>query len=113
MAKVSKHNGTLNVKLGFWESIGALYKSFSIDMDNIADVQAIAKPTWQLLGWRLAGTHLPAVVALGHFRKSKKRMMVLWTRGKEAVIIDLKAGSIRRIIIGVDDAQAFAKSLKK
>ena len=61
---------------------------------------------------RVIGTGLPGVVVLGHFRKSKKRMMVYWVRGQQALILDLKTGPYKRMIIGCADAKALAKELE-
>lgn len=112
VAKVSVNNGVLKVDLGFWERVGGLSKSFEVDLKNISAVEIVARPTWRTLGWRLGGTHIPAVVALGHFSKSKKRMLVFWVKGKDAVVIDLKTGPLNRLIIGSTDSKALAKSLK-
>ncbi len=111
MAKVSVNNGVLNVKLNGWENIGGLSRSLSIDLKHIDSVEVVEKPTWRTLGWRLAGTHLPAVVALGHFRKSKKRTLVFWVRGQQAIVVDLKSGTYKKLIIGTKDAKALAKKL--
>jgi hypothetical protein len=111
VAKVSVNNGVLNVKLNGWENIGGLSRSLSIDLKHIDSVEVVEKPTWRTLGWRLAGTHLPAVVALGHFRKSKKRTLVFWVRGQQAIVVDLKSGTYKKLIIGTKDAKALAKKL--
>jgi membrane-bound inhibitor of C-type lysozyme len=37
--------------------------------------------------------------------------MVYWTRGQQALILDLKSGPYQRMIIGCDNAEALAKEL--
>lgn len=111
VAKVTVTNGVLNVRLNKWENIGGLSKSLAISLKDITSVEVVQRPTWRTLGWRLAGTHLPSVVSLGHFRNQKKRMLVFWVRGQEAVVIDLKSGPYKQLVIGVNDANALAKEL--
>ena len=111
MAKVSVTNGVLNVKINRWENLGGLSKSLAINLENIESVEVVENPTWRTLGWRLAGTHLPNVVSLGHFRKEKKSLLVFWVRGQQAVVIDLKSGPYRQLVLGVTDGQVLAKEL--
>ena len=111
MAKASVNNGVLNVKLNRWENLGGLSKSLAISLKDIESVEVVENPTWRTLGWRLAGTHLPNVVSLGHFRNEKKRLLVFWVRGQQAVVIDLKSGPYKQLVLGVTDAKALAKEL--
>ena len=111
MAKVSVNNGVLNVKLNRWENLGGLSKSLAINLKDIESVEVLEEPTWRNLGWRLAGTHLPAVVSLGHFRKEKKSLLVFWVRGHQAVVINLNSGPYKQLVLGVNDAEALAKEL--
>jgi hypothetical protein len=111
VAKVSVNNGVLNVKLNRWENLGGLSKSLAINLKDIESVEVLEEPTWRNLGWRLAGTHLPAVVSLGHFRKEKKSLLVFWVRGHQAVVINLNSGPYKQLVLGVNDAEALAKEL--
>ena len=111
MAKVSVANGTLEIQLNLSETLGSLSKSHSIKVSNIDSVEVVLKPTWRTFGWRLAGTYLPAVVALGHFRRSKKQLWVFWLRGQQALVINLKSGHYNQLVLGVSDANQLAKEL--
>jgi hypothetical protein len=111
VAKVSVTNETLEIQLNLLETMGSLSKSHSIKVSNIESVEVVLKPTVQTFGWRLAGTYLPAVVALGHFRRSKKQLWVFWLRGQQALVINLKSGVYNQVILGTPDANQLAKEL--
>ena len=111
VAKVTVAGDTLQIELGFWERIGSLSRNFTIKLSDITGVEAVQKVALDIFGYRVAGTALPRVVILGHFRKSKKRVMVYWVRGQQAVILDLKTGPYQKVIIGCSDANALAKEL--
>jgi len=111
VAKVSVTNGTLQIQLNLLETIGSLSKSHSIKLSNLESVEVVLKPTVETFGWRLAGTYLPAVVALGHFRRSKKQLWVFWLRGQQALVINLKSGPYNQVVLGAADANQLAREL--
>lgn len=111
VAKVTVAGNTLQIELGFWERIGSLSRNFTVRLSDITGVEAVEKVTLDIFGYRVVGTALPKVVILGHFRKSKKRVMVYWVRGQQAVILDLKTGPYQKVIIGCSDAKALARKL--
>ena len=112
VAKLTVANGSLQIELGFWERLGSFSRNQSIRISDIAEVSYMEKVSMSIFGYRVIGTGLPGVVVLGHFRKSKKRMMVYWVRGQQALILDLKTGPYKRMIIGCSDAKALAKELE-
>jgi hypothetical protein len=112
VAKLTVANGALQIELGFWERLGSFSRNQSIRLSEIAEVSYMEKVSMSIFGYRVIGTGLPGVVVLGHFRKSKKRMMVYWFRGQQALILDLKTGPYKRMIIGCSDAKALAKELE-
>jgi hypothetical protein len=111
VAKLTITKDTLQIELGFWERLGSLSWNTTIQRSDITEVGHMEKVSLSIFGYRVIGTALPKVVLLGHFRKSKKRIMVYWTRGQQALILDLKSGSYQRMIIGCDNAKALAKEL--
>ena len=112
VAKLTVANGALQIELGFWERLGSFSRNQSIRLSEIAEASYVQKVSMYIFGYRVIGTGLPGVVVLGHFRKSKKRMMVYWVRGQQALILDLKTGPYKRMIIGCSDAKALAKELE-
>ena len=104
-------DNSLEIELSFWEKVGSLTNSSSIKLSDINDVTAVDTVTVDLYGFRIAGTGLPGVAILGHYRRSKKRMMIYWVRGQQAIVLDLKNGPYQRMVIGCDDAKAWVKKL--
>ena len=111
VAKLTINKDTLQIELGFWERLGSFSRNTTIQRSDITEVGHMEKVSLSIFGYRVIGTALPKVVLLGHFRKSKKRMMVYWTRGQQALILDLKNSPYQRMIIGCDNAKALAKEL--
>ena len=111
MANVTITKETVHIELGFWERLGSFSRNATIQRSDITEVGHMEKVSMAIFGYRVIGTGLPGVVVLGHFRKSKKRMMVYWTRGQQVLILDLKSGPYQRMIIGCDNAKALAKEL--
>jgi len=111
VAKVSVSSGTLEIQLNLLENIGSLSKSHSINVSNIESVEVEANPSWQNFGWRLAGAYFPRVIAMGHFRKSKKQLWVFWMSGQQALVLNLKSGPYHQVVLGVADAHALAREL--
>lgn len=112
MAHLTVDNGSLKIELSFWERLGSFSRNQIIRLSEIVEVSYMEKVSMYIFGYRVIGTGLPRVVVLGHFRKSKKRMMVYWVRGQQALILDLKSGPYKRMIIGCSDAKALAKELE-
>lgn len=111
VARLAIIGNALQIELGFWERLGSLSKNQKIKLSDIQNVEAVEDVKMRIFGNRVVGTGLPKVVVLGHFRKDKKRMMVYWVRGQQAVVIALKSGPYQRMIIGCSDAKALAKEL--
>ena len=112
VANLTVANGYLQIELGFWERLGSFSRNQRIQLEDIAEVSHMSKVSMSIFGYRVVGTGLPGVVVLGHFRKSKKRMMVYWVRGQQALILEMKRGPYQRMIIGCTDAKALAKELE-
>jgi hypothetical protein len=112
VAKLTVANGALQIELGFWERLGSLSRNSEIKLLEIEQVEAVEDVKMRIFGNRMLGTGLPKVVVLGHFRNDKKKMMVYWVRGQQAVILDLKSGPYQRMIIGCSDAKALTKELE-
>ena len=107
--KVSK--ASLQIELGFWERLGSFSRNREIQLSEIASVECVQDVKMSIFGFRMIGTGMPKVVVLGHYRKDKKKMMVYWVRGQQALILDLKSGPYQRMIIGCSDAKAKAQEL--
>lgn len=111
MPRLAVKDNSLEIELSFWEKVGSLSNSSSIKLSDITAVTAVDKVTVDVFGFRIAGTGLPGVAILGHYRRSKKRMMIYWVRGQQAIVLDLKNAPHQRMVIGCDDAKVWAKKL--
>ena len=111
VAKVSVTNGTLQIQLSLLETLGSLSKGHAISVSNIESLEVVTNPSWQNFGWRLAGAYLPRLIAMGHFRKSKKQLWVFWSRGQQALVLNLKSGPYNQVVLGVADANQLAREL--
>ena len=111
MANLTISKTTLQIELGFWERLGSLSRNRQIQLSEIIAIEPVEDVKMRIFGNRLVGTGLPKVAVLGHYRKDKKKMMVYWVRGQQALILDLKSGPYQRIIIGCGDAKAKAQEL--
>jgi hypothetical protein len=111
VAKLTVVEDVLHIELGFWERLGSFSRNQKIRLADITEVSHMSKVSMSIFGYRVIGTGLPGVAVLGHFRKSKKRMMVYWVRGQQALILDMKRGPYQRMIIGSTDAKTIAKEL--
>ena len=111
VAKVSVTNGTLQIQLSLLETLGSLSKGHAINVSNIESLEVVTNPSWQNFGWRLAGAYFPRLIAMGHFRKSKKQLWVFWSRGQQALVLNLKSGPYNQVVLGVADANQLAREL--
>jgi len=70
MAKVIESADKLILQLSFWERVGALHKSISVDKSLLVDKRVVQNP-WSsavLRGVRAPGTGFPYLILLGTMR---------------------------------------------
>ena len=111
LANLTISKTTLQLELGFWERLGSFSRNSEIQLSEITSVECVQEVKMSIFGYRMVGTGMPKVAVLGHYRKDKKKMMVYWVRGQQALILDLKSGPYQRMIIGCSDAKAKAQEL--
>jgi len=104
MAKVFISGEKLRIELGFWESVGALAKSFSIPLSDISRVKFSETLAFGDLGWRVGGTAIPRTIALGHFRNKKRRIFAAWKKPQKVAFIYLDNHKFDILVIGADSA---------
>ncbi len=108
MAKVRISNQKLDIQIGLLEAIQALQPSFSIKLENVRGATEDSGYIKSGLGFRSPGTGFPGLVAKGTFRKPGQRVLSLWNRGQEVVVIELKDSKWNRIVLGCEDAKNLA-----
>jgi hypothetical protein len=111
MAKVRISDQKLDIQIGVLEAIQALQPSFSIKLENVRGATEDSGYIKSGLGFRSPGTGFPGLVAKGTFRKPGQRVLSLWNRGQEVVVIELNGSKWNRIILGCDDARKLVNQI--
>jgi hypothetical protein len=111
MPKIALAPDALKVYLSGGEKLAALHGSLSIPWNQVRGAEAVDTKFWQHLGLRLPGTGLPGVLIAGTFVWRKDRAFVYWSRGKQALQINLDGNRFGRLVIGVGDAEEMAERI--
>jgi hypothetical protein len=104
MAKLSISSDRIDISLGAFEALQALQTSFSL---KLSDVRGATEDTEYIrsgLGLRSPGTGFPGLIAKGIFRKHGQKVLSLWSRGQEIVVIELVNSKWDRVLFGCDNA---------
>jgi hypothetical protein len=113
MATVTVENGELVVSVGWFEAIQALHGSFSIPLANVRGATDDPNYIRAGLGFRSPGTGLPGVIARGTFRKVGEKVLSLWGRNQEIVVVELTNTKWDRLVIGCENAKALANLINE
>lgn len=111
MAKVTINPANLRVELSKNEAFWGFHRSLTVPGTQVVGAQALGKGWWKTLGLRVPGTGLPGLMIAGTYIRSGNKAYVSWTRGKQALQINLKGSKYSRIVVGVDDAEALADEI--
>ena len=108
MAEVLILDSSIKVKLRVSETIGALRRSFEIPLKDVRGAttdNSYIKPGWENgLGFRSPGTGFPGLIAEGTFRKDGQKVLSLWRKGQDVVVIELANSKWDRLVIGSSNA---------
>ena len=119
MPKLELTDDQLIIRLTPAEKLAALHGDLKVNGVAIRGAAVADKKWWITLGMRI-GTGLPGVVIAGTFIKKGDRAFVSWTRkaGQPLEITlaakmaaDARGTQFTRIIVGIDDAQAWADKI--
>lgn len=108
MATVTVENGNLVVSVGWFEAIQALHGSFAIPLSNVRGATDDPNYIRAGLGFRSPGTGLPGVIARGTFRKIGEKVLSLWGRNQEILVVQLRDSKWDRLVLGCEDAKLLA-----
>jgi len=104
VAKVIESKDKLILKLNFWEQIGSLHKSISVEKSNLLEKKVVINP-WSkdvLRGVRAPGTGIPFVILLGTMRfRGGKDFTAIYKR-LPVEIYEFKNESFNRWIISTE-----------
>jgi len=101
MAKVIESKDKLILQLSFWERIGALHKSLSIDKRSLIEKKVVEKP-WRasvLKGIRAPGTGFPFLILLGTMRYRGGKDFTVIYKQRPVEIYTFKDGPFKRWIV--------------
>lgn len=113
MAKVTINEEQLQVSIGVLEAIQALQVSFTVPLAKVRGATEDENYIKAGLGLRSPGTGFPGLVAKGTFRKIGEKVLSLWNRNQQIVIIELADSKWDRLLIGCTNAKALADSINK
>ncbi|MEX2430366.1 MAG: hypothetical protein WD645_00430 [Dehalococcoidia bacterium] len=114
--KLSIREARLFVDLEGLEKVWALKRGLSLPLADIAAVTAEEpgdKPRnyWRAL--RFPGTFLPWVIKAGTYYTAEGWEFWYVTSGKGFLVLDLSAGPYQRVVLGLDDAAAWARRISE
>ena len=111
MTRMTVSDGNLIVEVEGWDKLWSLKSQLVIPMNHVFRVYAdssIAENWWK--GLRVAGTHVPGVIAAGTFYHHGEWVFLDMHRPERAVVIDLRDERYKKLIIEVPDpAEAVAR----
>jgi len=104
MATVTIENGQLAIQIEGWDKFWSLRSRLEIPLAHVKSAHAdphIAEPWWH--GLRIAGTHVPGVIAAGTFYQHGG--LVFWDvhKPESVIVIDLHDERYQQLVIGVAD----------
>jgi hypothetical protein len=113
VASLEVREKRVEVVLSGLERLGALRGDVSVGLDEVLDVRPAPEPFTELRGWRLPGTGLPGVIALGTWRSRDGKDFAAVYRGRPAVVVEVRpGGEFRRLIVGDDHAEETVSRLR-
>ena len=108
MAKVVIASQRLKIEIGSLEAIQAIQTSFSVAISDVRGATEDSNYIKSGLGFRSPGTGFPGLVAKGTFRKRGERVLSLWKRGQDVVVIELQNSKWDRILLGCENPKQVA-----
>ena len=111
VAKVFIEDKTLRVEFGFWERIGGFTSNKGYPINQVLSCKGYKVLDPRIIGIRTLGTGLPFVIALGHFRKSGRKILVAWRKGQQAIEVELVGDKPKLLVLGCEDALKLEKEL--
>jgi hypothetical protein len=101
MAKVIESEDKLTLQLSFWERVGALNKSITVDKSCLVEKKLVQNP-WSsavLKGVRAPGTGFPFLILLGTMRYRGGKDFTAIYKKRPVEIYTFKDGPFKRWIV--------------
>lgn len=113
MANLIIREKSIFVRFTRFETLRALQKSFEIPLDKVRGATCDNEYIQSGLGLRSPGTGFPGYIAEGTFRKNGQKILSLWKKGQQVVVIELEDSRWDRILLGCIDAKATTTELNR
>ncbi len=110
---IDKDQGTLTIELSVPERLLAvrLKRDITIPLRSIVAVST-ERPESSALDLRLPGTAVPGLIKAGTYYSRRGREFWYATRKTTYLVLELKDERFRRIVLTVDDNEAWADQLR-
>lgn len=113
MAKAIITSSALRVELGKLEALAALQPSFEIPLTKVRGATEDTNYISAGIGFRSPGTGFPGLIAKGTFRSKGQKLLSIWSKGQQLVVIELIDSKWDRILIGCSDAKQLANQINR
>lgn len=111
MPKLEIDDQHLTITLSIGEAMGSFKSGFTLDLDHVRGAQVLDQKFWHTLGIRVPGVGLPGLMVAGTYLKKADKAFVCWKRKQQVLQINLADEFYDRLVLGVDDAEAWAEKI--
>jgi len=101
--QVFSDDSNMYIKFSALEKILSVHGSFTIPLDTVSEI-SYERPVQSLREIKMPGTFFPGVIKAGTYLTNRGREFWYTTRNKPFVIIELKGGFYKRIILSVNES---------
>jgi hypothetical protein len=105
----------VQIRCSGWDRIWSLSRGRNIELYEILSANVLPRQAvMSRLTWRIGGTHLPGVIAAGHFlvrddsQRPRARAWVLLRRTPEALVLELRGRTPKLIALSHPDRHNLA-----
>ena len=112
MATIEIHEREVRVRLRPIERLFSFRGDVTFPREAVASVTVFERGLDAVRGIRAPGLGVPALRAIGTWRRRGGKELVVAKRGQAAVRIELRHQPWAAVVIGADDAEAVAASLR-
>lgn len=111
MSSIEMTQDALIVHLTPNEKFWAMGGDVTIPWSQLRGAETLDRTFWRKLGFRAPGTGLPPFYVAGHYWWKGDRAFVSWSRKHIPLQINLEGHKYNRVVIGIDDAEAWAERI--
>jgi hypothetical protein len=112
MVRLSIDGDNVRVDVLGWSRLWAFKRRLRVPVSHIVTARwdpPAAREWWK--GWQLLGTHIPGLIAAGMYYRAGGREFWDVRSGRQAVVIELRGNSYRRLVLDVQDPPAAVRMI--